>query len=113
MSFPRISSLSREYLRVPVKARRAGAAYDPTGDVVELALTAKPAATESDTYNEPVSANWATGSWDTEGTKYLAKLTVGPGGDIVPASAGTYQVWVRVTSASEIPVMYAGDMEIF
>ena len=78
MSFPRISTLSLEYIRVPVKARRAGVAYDPTSDTVYLAITPKPEVNASDQYNEPTV--WATGSWDTEGTRYLAKATVGPGG---------------------------------
>ena len=111
MAFPRISTLSTEYIRVPVKARRSGLPDDPTGDTVEFGLTPKPAVNAADQYNEPTT--WFTGSWDTEGTKYLAKITVGPTGTLVPAEADTYQVWVKVTSSPEIPVMYAGDLEVF
>ena len=111
MSFPRISTLSLEYIRVPVKARRAGVAYDPTSDTVYLAITPKPEVNASDQYNEPTV--WATGSWDTEGTRYLAKATVGPGGDLVPPEAGIYQIWVKVSSSPETPVMYVGDLEVF
>ncbi len=35
----RISSLSKEYVRVPVSAREDGAIVDPTSDVVAMAFT--------------------------------------------------------------------------
>jgi hypothetical protein len=117
MAFPKISFLSKEYVRIPVRARRAGAVYDPTGDVVELALMRKPGdetgVTPSDAYNDPAESDWVTGSWDTDGSKYLAKATFGTAADLVPSERGIYQVWVRVNSSPELAVFLAGDVEFF
>ena len=120
MAFARFSFLTKEYVRAPVKAERNGAAYDPTGDTVELALKRKPGdesgVTASDPYNDPESGDWATGSWDTKGSQYLAKATVGgsaSGADITVAERGIYQLWVRVTAAPETFVSYAGDVEFY
>ena len=112
MSVPRLSTLSTEYLKVPVTARRSGAAYDPTGDTVEFALTLKPAGSAADQYNEPSS--WTAGAWWTEGGAYYAVVNVGPTGSITSAStAATYQFWIKISSSPEAPVKYVGDVMVF
>jgi len=117
MSFKRISFLSKEYVRAPVRARRNGSAYDPTGATVELALMRKPGditgTTPSDPYNDPAEADWQTGSWETDGSRYLARATAGTGGTLAPSERGIYQLWVRVTASPEVAVFYAGDVEFF
>lgn len=98
---------SLEYVRVPMAAEKSGAAYDPTGDTVVMALLAGPAA--------PSSGDWKTASWDTDATAYpptyRAQCLVGPGGTVTLA-AGVYTVWVKVTDSPEVPVKRAGQIKV-
>lgn len=113
----RISQLSTQYIRVPVSARRSGAAYDPTGDTVQFALKLAPASTQADQYNEPESGDWGTGAWETDGGVYYAYINAGPSGTITWETTGsfpkTYQLWMKVTSTPEIPVEMVGLVEVF
>jgi len=118
MAFPKLSYLTKEFIRVPVRAERGGASYDPTVNTVEFALTRKPGdetgITPEDNYNDPTS--WVTGSWDTKGSQYLAKVDVGgadSGASLTVPERGKYQVWIRVSANPETPVLYTGDVEFF
>ncbi len=93
----RLSSLSREYVRVPVTANA-----DPTASPVELAFVLD---------GEPGPQDWVVGSWEKVGSTYFARALVGPGGDKVLAD-GTYSVWVRVTAPPEVPVFRAGLLAV-
>ncbi len=91
-----MSSLSKEYLKAPVRAMLAGVLVDPTGDLVELALVAESV--------QPTT--WTAGSWETNpgavaGPEYLARLLVDK------PSPGLYALWVRVTHESEVIVRKA------
>jgi hypothetical protein len=97
-----ISSESLEYIKVWVDAKRSGASFDPTGDVVEVAFTTGPDIVEED---------WNEGSWEVIGRKYYARCLVGPGGTI-ELDDGSYQVWVRITDNPEIPVLKAGTIKV-
>lgn len=89
-----IPSVSREYVHIPVTG---GSNSTP----VELAVIPS-------TQEEPATGDWHTADvWD--GT--TAKLLIGPGGTLTLAD-GTYRVWVRVTSAPEIPVLRSGLLQI-
>lgn len=117
MAHLRISSITVEYVRVPVAALDdEGVLYDPTEDTVEIAFT-----TGEDV--EPESAEddgdgWQAAEWETSElvtlnvgatsvvTPYKARLLVGPGGLVL--EDGDYTAWVKVTSAPEIPVRAAG-----
>lgn len=94
----RISSLSLEYLRVPVKA-----AVDPINDLVEFAFTDGP---------EPGDADWANGGWEDTGPPYEARILVGPDGD-VELDEGLWTTWLRISHDPERPVIMAGLVEIF
>jgi hypothetical protein len=102
-----ISSLSKEYVRVRVAAKNAGAVVNPTADVVEMAFTLADA--------EPTTPDWKTASWETDAATepdtYFARCLVGPGGTVTLAD-GTYQVWVRVTDSPEIPVKKSGVLVV-
>lgn len=102
-----ISAASLEYVRVPVAATSAGAAVNPTADVVKMAFIA-PEAT-------PAAGDLKAASWDTDPTTtpptYRAQCLVGPGGTITLA-AGLYVVWVQVTDSPEIPLRPAGTLEV-
>lgn len=93
-----ISSQSRQYVKVPVAAKLAGAAVNPTGDTVQMAFP----------FTGADPATWYAAAWETDSTSspatYLARTTVGPGGTAVLA-VGTYDVWVKVTDSPEVPVM--------
>lgn len=93
-----ISSLSRQYVKVPVAAKLAGAVVNPTADVVTMAFPVHG--------SDP--ATWLAATWETDATStpatYLARCNVGPGGTVTLA-AGTYDVWVKVTDSPEIPAL--------
>ena len=104
-----ISSLSTEYIQVPVEATVAGNAYNPTSDVVQFAFKLPDA-------GNPTSGDWHNGSWDTTATGgYLAQCLVGPGvGGVVLAasSPAAYTIWVKITDSPEVPVHNAGLLKI-
>ncbi len=89
----KLSSLSRQYVNVPVTAPA-----DPTANVVQMAFTDG---------SEPGDTDWVSGSWEKVGSRYRARALVGPGGDKVLPN-GSYVVWLRVTAAPEAPVFKAG-----
>lgn len=94
----RISSASVEYVRVPISAREAGSAVDPTADTVTMAFTA---GTTPTTW---IAATWETDTTTTP-TTYYARTLVGPGNTVL--AAGTWTVWVKVTDSPEVPVLQA------
>lgn len=97
-----LSSLSTEYVRVPVAATVNNAPYNPTGDVVQFAFT---------TGANPVSGDWHTGSWDSTDSPYVAQCLVGPGG-VVSLAVGTWIIWIKITDNPEVPVRSVGQLSI-
>ncbi len=98
----RISALSKEYVKVQVSATESGAAIDPTPDVVAMAIVT----------GTPVSGDFHTATWETAGTKYYARLLVGPGAALT-LTPGTYGVWVKVTDSPEVPVKRSGALVVY
>jgi hypothetical protein len=100
----RLSSLSTEYVRVPVAAEEDGAAVDPTAATVEFAFPADGTAPSS----------WETGEWETDSrtnpATYYARILVGAGD--LDLAAGDYDVWVRVTLSPEVATHQAGTLTI-
>jgi hypothetical protein len=99
----RLSSLSTEYVRVPVSARENGAVVDPTSDPVSMAFKAEGA--------EPEEVDWVAGSWETDGETFYARCLIGPDGDQQLAD-GTYLMWVRIAAAPEEPVRRVGRLVV-
>jgi hypothetical protein len=97
-----VSSLSIEYVEVPVSFVIAGAITNPTGDVVALAFTLPGI--------DPVSGDWVNGSWEPGGPPYIARTLVGPGNKVL--AKGNYDVWVRVNDAPETPYKKAGFLKV-
>lgn len=95
-----ISTASLEYVRVPVTVTKSGAAYNPTGDTVQMTFV-------SSARSPNAGDTWYAGSWETAGSTYYALCLVGPGGTVV-LTAGTWYVWVKVTDAPEVPALPAG-----
>lgn len=98
----RLSSLSTEYVKVPVKWIEEGQAVDPTLLPVKFAFLIS---------GEPIEADWKTGSWETGGSTYFARCLVGPAG-VATLADGTYAMWLRVTSTPETPVKRVGTLVI-
>lgn len=103
-----ISQLSTQYVIIPVKAVKAGASYNPTGDTVQFAFA------PSATYVPQVS-DWVAGVWQTDTSSllypYLAQCLVGPGGAI-NLGIGTYVIYIKVSDSPEVPVLTAGYLSI-
>lgn len=103
MATVKVSSLSREYVRVPVNAYEAGQLVDPSLDPVEMAFTAVGV--------EPVAGDWKLATWEADfsGSRpiYYSRILIGPGGTVTLAD-GTYDTWVRVTDSPEVPVARVG-----
>ena len=96
--FIAMSSVSRQYVKVPVSARLAGVSVDLTADSVQMAFSA----VDSD------PSTWYVATWETDSTTtpavYLARILVGPGGAVTLAD-GVYDIWVKVTDSPEVPVL--------
>jgi hypothetical protein len=92
-----ISSLSVEYLKVPITSPLPAAELDDLP--VELAVV--------DDGKTPVTGDWKTGLWI--GTK--AAVLIGPAATIT-LTPGTYDVYVRITATPEKPVLPSGSIHI-
>lgn len=106
----RISALSREYVHVAVTAADVdGTAVDPSSDTAEIAIIA--------TGTTVADGDFETASWGELGDDpYVAKVLIGPGGSpsVMTLTAGsTYDVYLRITDAPEIPVMFAYSIDAF
>lgn len=99
-----ISSLSLEYVEIPVAFTVGGVVTNPTADTVQLAFPAPSV--------DPVSGDWVTGSWEPGGPPYVARLLVGPGGPKTLAK-GSYDVWVKIADNPETPARKAGFLKVF
>lgn len=101
-----ITSLSTQYVLVPISATKAGAAYNPTADPVQFAFAPTP------TY-VPQDSDWVSGSWQTVSTSllypYSAQCLIGPTGATV-LTTGTYVIYVQITDNPETPVLTAGQL---
>ena len=103
------SSESLAYLRVKIAADKLTDEwnYNPTGDDVKFAFVGSEGLTDA--------ATWYNGSWETRGNpqrpKYFAMCLIGPGGTVA-LPIGSYNIWVKITDSPEIPVEYAGLLEV-
>lgn len=100
-----ISSLSLQYVKVPIFGTEEGLPVDPTSSTVTMAFTA--------VGSEPTSGDWQTASWETDATRdpdrYYARCLVGPSGTIT-LEDGTYWVWWKIAGPDpEVPVGRAKD----
>ena len=88
----------------------------PSSSVEYISSTVTGDATESDPVEmavvaygvEPDGDDWHTAAWDGA----AAKVKIGTGTSVGELDEGTYGVWVRVTTADEVPVLYAGAIRI-
>ena len=95
MAIPRIPAISVEYLKVPI----TGPA-DLTDLDIELAVVADG--------QTPESGDWTTGVWSDDGRHAMVLIGAGD----LTLTPGTYDVYVRITSTPEIPVLLSGSIHI-
>lgn len=98
-----LSALSTEYVQVPVSIIASGTPVDPTADVVQFAFMKS---------GRPDVDDWVDGSWDSAPGGYLAQCLVGPDAGAVTLAPGTYQIWLKVFDAPEVPVRVVGLLAI-
>lgn len=97
------------YIRVPlVKPLKNGVAYDPTGDVVDIAITTQAQA-------KPGSSDWKTAAWEPSNASgtYWGRLLVGPGTTTGAFTAGTFLVSMRVHDNPETPIVTSGYITFY
>lgn len=60
-----------------------------------------------------VAGDWRPGSWD--GQKAVARCLVGPGGGVITLAASEipYDAYVKWTESPEVPLILAGQVEIY
>jgi hypothetical protein len=93
-----IPATSTEYLHIPVTATPAGT--DLTTAPVRVAVVAH--------RTDPASSEWRTADWNAG----VARLLIGPGGDIALAR-GDYRVWINIDPpGSENVVRRAGILTV-
>jgi hypothetical protein len=102
MTRPRLSTLSTEWVRMPVWAREAGDDVDLADTTtVEVAFVVDPGTGDP---VEPQPADWAAGEWEVDpefNVTYARGLASG-------LTAGTYRMWIRIDGAGvspEVPVL--------
>ena len=104
-----ISSVSTQYVLVPVTFTVGGTHVDPTADVVQMAFVA-PGTT-------PQESDWKSATWEVTigqfgaANTYAAKCLVGPIGTVALA-AGGWATYVRITDNPEKPAIKAGEIRV-
>lgn len=105
-----IAATSTQYIWVPVRADHpiSGATNLSTA-IVEVAVvvgTPAPTAWKLATWESTAdTVNGVSGYW-------LAKVKVGPAG-AVTLTPGTHEVWIRLTTTDEAPVLKAGELTVY
>lgn len=102
-------AVSLQAVQVNVSALQDGSAYSPTSDPLAFAFVVAP---DYGAAAAPAasSGSWLAGTWETDtsgGTpQYWASCLVGPGGTVT-LTAGAWQCFVKITSASsgEVPIL--------
>lgn len=89
---------SEEFVPVLVTRTLNGTRTDPSGDLVEIAVTVRGAV--------PIVSDWAPASWlaDTAKNRYVARRLVSG------KAVGRYDIWCRVTDSPEIPIRKTGEL---
>jgi len=97
-----VSALSKQYIRVIVKAKDENGVDIVIGsDVVEFAFMLNG--------NDPTDLDWKAGAW---GAANVARILIGPGTAAALTAGNQYQVWVRVTDNPEVPVLKVDALNV-
>jgi len=91
-----------QYVRAQVVSANDDGPVDPTTFPVFFAFPSNG--------STPVDADWVSADWVTS-NGYLARIKVGPDGDI-DLGATDYSVWVKVVTGDESPEKLAGYLTV-
>lgn len=100
MSF---NTLTLEFVRVSVDVKQNGVSVTPTGWDVSFAFMPRGVL--------PGISDWVEGDWETDGSEYIARCMVGPGGAI-EVEIGRYVIWVFIDGPVEKPVRPVGTLTV-
>ena len=100
-----IALVSTEFLSADVSAMAGGIGINPTTFPVDFAFTTAGA--------EPQSGDWHTGQWGSSNAPYVAEILIGPANGGLVVAKGTYTIWVKVVTSSQVPVISVGTLVIF
>jgi hypothetical protein len=78
---------------------------NPTSYTIEMAFLATPPPAQ------PSSADWVTATWLSTSVPYTALCLIGDGG-VIQLTQGQWSVWLRLFASPEIPVKYAGILQV-
>ena len=104
MALPNTSIYVTSLEEVPVSVT-APTGINPTSDTVQMAFLAVPPPTQ------PGLSDWKAATWQSLSTPYIALCLVGPGGTTT-LTQGQWYVWIKITAGLEIPVKYAGILQV-
>lgn len=100
-----IAVVSTEFVTADITAMAGGIGINPTGFPVQFAFTQNGA--------EPLSGDWHNGQWASVNPPYVAQILVGPANGGLVLAKGFYQIWVKVITSSQVPVISVGTLIIF
>lgn len=100
-----IASISTEFLSADISAKSGGVSFDPTSDEVDFAFISGP--------TEPQSEDWNAGSWVSGGPPYIAEILIGPDNSGLILAKGSYIVWCKVVTTSQVPKFSIGTLIIY
>jgi hypothetical protein len=104
MPGPTLSSLSTQYVQVPVRVSYQGQPYNPTALPAYMSF--------ADGSGTPSAWNNGSWAWTTAAFGYyLVQCLVGPSGTIALES-GAYTVWVKIGGSGAVPVTRTGTLTI-
>lgn len=101
---------STEYIWVPVRSDHPiTGPVDLSSYTVDVAFLA--------VGGDPQVSDWKTAAWESTTklinglTYYLARLKIGPAGSVTLTAGTNYTTFVRVTTGTETPVVFAGMVQ--
>lgn len=59
-----------------------------------------------------MASDYRAASWETDGTRYHARVLIGPGSAVGQLAEGLWWVGVKVTDNPEAPVVWVDALEI-
>jgi hypothetical protein len=112
--FEPIAAVSLENINARWTSDQDGVVIDPVAQNLPVQF-AFPASSGDE--NHPAApVTWYPGVWVTpNGTAkgFLAQCMVGPGGGVVALSRGSYDVWCKITTATEAPAKFVGVQAVY
>ena len=112
--FEPIAAVSRENVNARWTSDQDGVVIDPVAQNLPVSF-AFPVSSGDENHPAP-PVTWYPGVWVTPNGSakgFLAQCMVGPAGGVVVLTAGHYDVWSRVTTATEQPAKFVGVQAVY